>query len=337
MRLGIIGVGKMGLSHLAIANQTKGLNVVAMCDSSKILVNALSKNTKIKGYSDHKKIISSENLDAVLICVPNAFHYQIAVDCLENNLHIFIEKPLTLNHQESANLVSLADRKNLIGQVGYTNRFNPIFAHLKKLLEEDVIGDILSYESKMLGGVILKDHTKGWRNDYSKGGGCLFDYGPHCIDLAVFLFGENINVKSAVLQKIYSSNVDDAVFALFDHENSFFGKISVNWSDPTVRKASNEIAIIGSKGKIVANKQEMKIYTEIENPALNIQTGWNEIYVTDLNTDVNYYLRGEDFSRQLENFSECINKKTQPVSSLSSAAVTDRLIHDIFENAGELR
>ena len=337
-KLGIIGVGKMGLSHFAIANQTIGLKVVAICDTSKLLIKALGKNTGITGYTDHKKMMKTEDLDAILISVPNAYHYSIAKECLNSGFNIFIEKPLTLDHRESQELADYAASKRLFGQVGYVNRFNPIFSHLKNLLSANIIGEVITYESRMSGGVILKEHNKGWRNDYKKGGGCLRDYGPHCIDLATFLFGEDVQVQSAALRKIHSTQVDDFVFASLDHANGPTGRIYVNWSDPTVRKATNQIEISGTEGKVIANKQEIKLYLNKSNPSLNLQQGWNEIYITDLDTSVGYYLRGEDFSRQLQHFSDLLQEKTNnPISSLQSAAVTDLIIADIFENAEELR
>lgn len=337
-KIGVIGVGKMGLSHLAIANKTEGLNVTAFCDTSKLLVKALSKNISINGYTDHKKMIKEENLDAVLISVPNSYHFSITKECLDSGLNVFIEKPLTLDHKESQFLSEMATTKGLIGQVGYVNRFNLIFSYLKELISSNLIGEIITYESRMIGGVILEEHNKGWRNDFKKGGGCLMDYGPHCIDLATFLFGEKVKVHSSTLRRIYSSQVDDLVFAMLSHENGPMGRIFVNWSDPTVRKATNQIEISGSQGKIVANKQEIKLYLNESNDQFNFQKGWNEIYITDLNTDVGFYLRGEDFSRQLQYFSDLLQGKLNvPVSSLQSAAITDRIISEIYKNAGELK
>ena len=73
----------------------------------------------------------------------------------------------------------------------------------------------------------------------------------------------------------------------------------INWSDGSVRKATNNIEITGSCGKILANKQELSIFLKEANTELNLVKGWNQIYITDEIMDVPYYLRGEDFSRQL--------------------------------------
>jgi len=69
-----------------------------------------------------------------------------------------------------------------------------------------------------------------------------------------------------------------------------------------------------------------------------LHEGWNQIYITDESTDVNYYLRGEDFSRQMEEFSELIHGKTEGMNaSLHSSGVIDYIVEEIFKKSGELK
>ena len=249
--IALIGVGKMGLSHLANVNLTPGIKVKAICDTSKPLLRFLEKNTLFKGFDDYKKMIDEVTLDGVMINVPNSYHYDIAQYCIKKGLCIFVEKPLTLQYSDSKALVDLANVNGVKGQVGYVNRFNPMYQHVKRLLDSNVIGTITNYVNRMVGGVILKESAKGWRNDYSKGGGCLFDYGPHCLDLATYLFGIDVSVQSAALKKVFSTKVDDIVYATLVHNQAIVGFNYINWSDSSSRKASNTIEIYGTKGKIV--------------------------------------------------------------------------------------
>lgn len=328
-RIGLIGIGKMGLSHLAIANQTPGIEVKAICDTSKQLMRAIEKNTKFVCYTDSEKMIKEVPLDGVMILVPNAYHFDLVKYCIEKGIHVFVEKPFTLSYKDSKYLVDLAKINNVKGQVGYVNRFNPVFQRVKKLLDQNVIGEVGNYVNRMTGGVILKESSKGWRNDYKKGGGCLFDYGPHCFDLSSYFFGTDVIVQSSVLKKVFSTAVDDMVYATLLHNNKILGFNYINWSDGSVRKATNNIEITGSKGKILASKQELSIFLTEANKELNLDKGWNQMYVTDENMDVPYYLRGEDFSRQLIEFSDLLNGKIEEsISSLYSASVTDRLLEE---------
>ena len=328
-KIALIGIGKMGVSHLAIANQTSGIEVIAICDTSKPLLRVLEKNTKFVGYTDYKKMIKENHLDGVMILTPNVFHFELVKYCIEKGIHVFVEKPFTLSYKDSEKLVNLAIKQKVKGQVGYVNRFNPIFQRVKNLLDNKVIGDISTYKNSMIGGVILKKNSKGWRNDYKKGGGCLFDYGPHCLDLSNYFFGTDVQVQSSVLKKVFSTDVDDMVQATLLHNNSIVGFNYINWSDNSVRKATNNIEINGSKGKILASKQELSIYLTEANANLNLEKGWNQMYVTDENVDVPYYLRGEDFSRQLIEFSNLLNGNIdESISSLYNASITDKLLEE---------
>ena len=336
-KIALIGIGKMGMSHLAIANQTPGIEIVAIVDTSKPLLHFFNKNTKFECFSDYKKMLDKVDIDGVMILVPNSFHYPIAQYCIERGLHVFVEKPFTLTYKDSNSLVTLAKENNVKGQVGYVNRYNLIFKRIKDLLEQNVIGEVSNYVNRMTGGVILKEN-KGWRNDYSKGGGCLFDYGPHCFDLSTYFFGTDVEVKSAELKKVFSSSVDDIVFSTLVHSEKIVGINYINWSDASVRKATNNIEISGSKGKIIANKQELSIFLTEKNDELNLEQGWNQLYVTDENTNVPYYLRGEDFSLQLLEFSQLLNGEIEESrSSLYSASITDKLLEETKKLAGGLR
>lgn len=335
--IALIGIGKMGMSHLAIANMTPGIEVKAICDTSKPLLRFIEKNTKFNGYTDFKKMIDEVSLDGVMVLVPNAFHFDLAKYCIEKGIDLFVEKPFTLNYADSKALVDLAKEHDVKGQVGYVNRFNPIFQRVKVLLEKNVIGDVNNYVNRMTGGVILKEHNKGWRNDYNKGGGCLFDYGPHCFDLSTYLFGTDVKVQSSVLKRVFSTAVDDIVYSTLLHNDKIVGLNYINWSDSSVRKASNSIEIMGSKGKITASKQEISIYLTEANNEFGLEEGWNQMYVTDENTDVPYYLRGEDFSRQLIEFSRLLNGEIdESISSFYTASITDKLLEETKKLSGGL-
>lgn len=333
-KVALIGTGKMGLSHLAIANNTPGIEVVAMCDTSLRTSKIIRRYWSVNIFRDYKSMLKQVELDAVIISTPNSTHYPIAKYCIENKKHIFIEKPFTTQYNHSSELVNLAEQHNVKGQVGYVNRFNPVFNYLKNILHQNAIGEITGYHNQMIGGVILKEHSNGWRNDYSKGGGCLYDYGPHCFDLSIFLFGQDVTVQSSNLQKVYSTNVDDIVSATFLHDKKVTGTNYINWSKKGERKANNIIKIEGTEGSIIANKQEITIDLKKAQPKLKLSKGSNQIYITDLNTQINYYLRGEDFSRQMEEFSHLVNNKIkESISSLKNASITDKCIEQIFNKS----
>src|SRR5262245_1027790 len=123
IRVGIIGAGKMGISHFAIVNACKGASVVAVCDTSSYVLAVLRKYTGVETYDDYEKMIDQAGLDAILVATPTSTHFPCAKRALERNLHVFVEKPLTLSPDESRALSELALQRKRVNQVGFHNRF----------------------------------------------------------------------------------------------------------------------------------------------------------------------------------------------------------------------
>ena len=104
----------------------------------------------------------------------------------------------------------------------------------------------------------------------------------------------------------------------------------VNWSDPTCRKATNKLTFLGTKGKIVADKQELRLFLQHDNGANGFQKGWNVRYQTDLLKPVRFYLRGEDYTGQLDHFVACVQSgKTGEISNFATALQTDLAMETI--------
>src|SRR5215510_15142700 len=123
IRAGLIGVGKMGLSHYAILGAHKEIEVAAICDSAGYITSALKKHTGVETFKDFEKMIDTANLDAVMIATPTSTHFEAAKYALEHDLHVFVEKPLCLKAEQSRALADLAIKKKRTNQVGYHNRF----------------------------------------------------------------------------------------------------------------------------------------------------------------------------------------------------------------------
>lgn len=334
VRVALIGAGKMGISHLSILGANVNVEVVGVCDTSKLVLGALQKYTKFPCYTNHNKMLDEVKPDAVVIAVPTKFHYEFAKDVMARNMHVFAEKPFCLNPEQSAELVALADAKKLVNQVGYHNKFVGTFQEVKRLVSEGYIGSIQHFEGEAYGPVVIKKKADTWRSDPSEGGGCLMDYASHVIDLINDTLSPIKEAKGTILKTIYSSQVDDAVFSMLNLENGASGLLSVNWSDETYRKMSTSITILGSKGKIISDANELKVYFKNSNCPEGYSKGWNVKYVTDLAGQVNFYLRGEEYSSQMDYFIEAVmGVSPNSINNFKSAWLTDKAIAIIKKSA----
>jgi len=330
IKTGIIGLGKMGLSHASIINAHRDLDLVSVCDTSNLILEAMKKYGSFEVYTDYKKMIDESDLNALFIATPTKYHSEMVIYALEKGIHVFCEKPFALTIAQGENMVELAKKNKLVNQAGYHNRFIGTFNYLRKLIENKAIGEVYHFIGEAYGPVVVKRKESTWRSDSSEGGGCLFDYASHVINLIEYLLDDIKEVDGVMLKKIYSSGVEDAVYGGLYLANGLSGQLSVNWSDETYRKMSTQITVQGTEGKIITDAQEMKIYLKKENKKLRLEKGWNMRYITDLTDPVDFYLRGEEYSAQVDYFAKCIASGTlENVNSFESALHTDLVIESL--------
>jgi predicted dehydrogenase len=330
----IIGLGKMGLSHASIVGAHPSVNLVAVCDTSSMILDAFKKYTKINTYSDFKKMIDTEKPDFTVVATPTKFHYPMVKYAFENNVHVFCEKPFCLVSREGDELVELASQKWLVNQVGYHNHFIGTFRELKRLLKDNVIGELVHFSGEAYGPVVTMEKGGTWRSKPEEGGGCLFDYASHVINLLQEVIGKPSQVDGANLKSIYSKGVEDAVYALLRLESGLTGTLLVNWSDETYRKMSTSLTIQGKKGKIICDATELKIYLKEPNQKEKLEKGWTIKYITELAMPVNFELRGEEYSAQIDYFVDnIISRKSGTLNTFSQGLYTDKVIEMIIEKA----
>lgn len=334
VKAALIGLGKMGISHCAILGAHPDVDLVGVCDMSKIHRLAFDKYTATSTYTDYKKMIEERQPECLFVATPTKFHAEMVEFALDKGIHVFCEKPFVLSAEDGKRLVGKAVERGLVNQVGYHNRFLGTFREAKRLADSGVIGDIYHVKGEAYGPVVLKEKGGTWRSDTAEGGGCLYDYASHVINLMNYMGGVPSRVGGSVMPPIYSASVDDAVYSTFFYQDGGCGQLSVNWSDETYRKMTTQITLLGKAGKIIADATELKIYLREENPQEQLEKGWNMKYLTELSLAVDYYLRGEEYSAQVDYFIDCIMKgEKDNICSFASALDTDRVVDMIKADA----
>lgn len=198
IKVGIIGLGKMGISHCSIVNAHALAKVVAICDTSSFVLEAFKKYTEIEIFTDYKKMIDTAGLDCVFIATPTKFHAEMVHYALSVGLHTFCEKPFVLNTEDGKKLIELAKQKKLVNQVGYHNRFIATFNECKRLVDQRVIGDIFHFNAETYGPVVVRQKSGTWRSQREEGGGCLYDYASHTLDLVKFIVGAPVKARGTL-------------------------------------------------------------------------------------------------------------------------------------------
>jgi predicted dehydrogenase len=337
IKIAVVGLGKMGLSHLAIVKAHPEVELAAVCDSSSYVLGVLKKYTGVATYSDYDAMLRELELDAVLIATPSRTHAGMVRKALERGLHVFCEKPFTLSVADAEELTALAGERGAVTQVGYHNRFVGAFAEVKRLLDAGAIGKITHVLGEAYGPVVLKPKGGTWRSRKEEGGGALYDYAAHPLNLLNWYLGEPAGVGGTVLNPIFSREIDDEVHGTLFYDDGVSARISVNWSDESYRKMTTRITIWGTAGRIFADRQECQAYLrDTATVPTGYELGWNVRYTTELTEPVGFYLRGEEYSAQIDHFVARIhNRRLDAINGFESAAATDRVIAMMIADAAK--
>jgi scyllo-inositol 2-dehydrogenase (NADP+) len=341
IKIGIIGMGRMGITHYSIINRHPDVVIESVADPSGLIITLMNKYLTVRTFKDYQELIDVSTPDAILVCTPPNLHFPIIKKAAEKGIHVFVEKPFTTKSNEASELARIYSSNRLVNQVGYVNRYNDVFAKVKELTTNGVIGKIIRFKSEMFSCTISKsDESSGWRATREGGGGAIFEMASHAIDLVNFLIGKPDKVIGSTLNKIYSKNVEDAVSSTFLYNNGMSGTIYINWSDTSYRKPTNKIEIFGKDGKILADQHSLKIYLNKPNETYKLREGWNTLYITDVFEPVPFYVRGNEFTRQLWHFINCIQGKEKTnkctfADGVNTLEVIDRIFGD-YELNGKI-
>jgi predicted dehydrogenase len=327
VKIGVAGLGKMGLSHLAIVNSHPETEVV-VCDPSRLVLDVVRRYTGLPAYRDYDAMLEKAGLDAVVVATPSRLHVPMVRKAVERGLHVFCEKPFCLDWRDAAELARIADERGLIGQVGYHYRYAGTFREMKRLVEAGAIGRVTHALAEAYGPVVLRPRGATWRTSRGEGGGCLYDYAAHPVNLINWCFGLPDQVSGTIMTSVFSADTEDEVYATFGYAEGPSVQLSVNWSDESYRKMSTRITLTGTGGRIMADREELQAYLRAPVAALpEYHEGWNVRYTTAVTPAVRFNLRGEEYSAQIDDFVDSVKDGVaRTPNDFASAAETDRTL-----------
>jgi predicted dehydrogenase len=129
LKTAVIGVGYLGRFHAQKYAALPQAELVAVADANKENAERVAAECNTRAVSDYRELFGQ--VDAVSIVVPTQMHYQVARECLQNDIHVLLEKPMTVTVAEADELIAIAREKNLVLQVGHLERFNSAVLALK--------------------------------------------------------------------------------------------------------------------------------------------------------------------------------------------------------------
>lgn len=230
-KVAVVGFGFMGMTHTINILKIKNLSLVAIVDKDlEGIEDKLSSSNgnfstgdidpkvlaSIRKYQNLDACIKNEELDAVHICVHTDLHYNLAKKALLAGLHVFLEKPMTLDIAQGEKLIELAEKNNCLFMVGHVLRFMSPYQNLKDWIDNETYGKLKFLSVSRFSGVPSWGQWKEKQKSFGSSGGALFDLIIHDIDFVHYLFGTPDKIESVVLPGALSEH--DYISALWSYK-----------------------------------------------------------------------------------------------------------------------
>ncbi len=251
LNIAIIGCGSIGARHAEHINRLAVLK--AVCDIKPDRANNIASSYDAASYDNIDTMLESEkNLDLVSVCTPNGLHCEHTVKVLGKGFNVLCEKPMALSVEECDRMIIAMERVNRKLFIVKQNRFNPPIAELKKLLDENKLGRILSFQLNCFWNR-NDDYYKAsdWKGTKKFDGGILFTQYSHFIDLACWMFGHVTNCRTITRNFIHGKTIEfeDSGASIIEFENGVIG--TINFSINAYRKnMEGSITLFGEKGTV---------------------------------------------------------------------------------------
>lgn len=325
MRVAVVGMGKMGLLHSSILNAIPGVEVAALCDKSFLLRRFLGKVFKGAEVVKDVSELSRMDLDAVYVTTPIPSHYGVAKTLYSENIasNVFVEKTLALNFDQARELRDLARDCGGVNMVGYVRRFAVTFREAKRLLDEGVIGEPVSFSayaySSEFYGVAKGSKVRVPRV------GVVRDLGCYAIDLALWFFG-GLEVVDAEVDSVVAEGSEDSARVEVEGSGGLRGEFSFSWCVDKHRMPEAGFVVEGSEGVLSVNDDRLELRLR--------DRGVSRWFRHDLKDSVDFWLGLPEFFREDKHFVDCVVRGGGAEPSFVDGAEVDRVIDEIRSMAG---
>ncbi len=264
VRIGVVGVGGMGQGHCEALGQVTEAKLAAVADCDAKTAHRVGEKFGVSSFGDHRELVRSRLVDAVVVATPHYFHPPIAIDAFRAGLHVLSEKPISVTVREADRMIAAAKKSGKVFSVMYQLRNDPKFRAARKLLDEGRVGALIRVQ--MVIGYYRSQayyDSGGWRATWKgEGGGVLFNQAPHMLDIFGWLAGVPKYVTAQTRTRLHDIEVEDEAFALLEYENGAHGYL---YASVTEAPTTSRLEIVGDKGKILIEGDEFKFW-ELDPP-----------------------------------------------------------------------
>ncbi|WP_104092170.1 Gfo/Idh/MocA family protein [Arthrobacter sp. GMC3] len=295
VRIGIIGLGQQGgmYAKFITDGMVPNMEIGALCDvdpAKKEMAAATYPDAPF--YDDYIAMMESDDVDAIVTCVPHYLHPEMGIAALTRDIHALVEKPAGVYTKQVKELNEFAATKpELSFAIMFNQRNNPLYKRLKEILDGGEIGNILRTNWIITTWWRPQGYynSSAWRATWGgEGGGVLVNQAPHQLDLWQWLCGVPKSVFSKVAYGFRRDiAVEDEVTALVDYGNGATGTFVTATHDMV---GTDRLEILGDQGKIVVEGSKTATVTRLKKPERELSESMGmgdvmKLFMGQLNTD----------------------------------------------------
>ena len=316
LKVGVLGAGHLGKIHLRLLNQSEKYELVGFYDAFEENANKIAAEFGYKKFDSIAELIAA--VDVVDIVTPTMQHFECAKQVIEAGKHIFIEKPISNTVEEAEEIIALAKKHNVKGQVGHVERFNPAFTAVK---------------DKINNPMFIETHRLAEFNPRGTDVPVVLDLMIHDIDAILSVVKSKVKSVNASGVAVISDSPDISN-ARIEFENGCVANItSSRISMKNMRKsrffqkdAYISVDYLDKVCEVVRMKDAPEVPGDFDMILQNAEGVKKQIYFDNPQVDANNAILDE-----LETFADAINNYTTPIVTLEDGTEALRVAYQIID------
>lgn len=303
MKVAIVGCGGLGNVHASSYAKVPGVTVVGVCDIQPDLMQNMAKRTGATAYSSFDEMLEQSGCEVVSVTLPSHLHKEYSIRAANAGKHVICEKPIALNLEDAAEMISVCEKNGVRLFIGHVVRFFPEYVQMRNKINDGSLGRVGVAHAKRIGG--HPGDRRPWFSEDDKSGGVVIDLMIHDLDFFRWSLGE---VRSVYGLRTVEGNVDYASATLV-FESGAVANVEAHWGYPGPFTTAAEIA--GSKGIIRSDSSQNKSVQVRKAAAKDASGPFVEVPQSPGFTN--------PFEQEIRHYIDCIRENREPIVTAQDA------------------
>jgi predicted dehydrogenase len=252
VKLGVIGLGTIGVLHLRSAEALQNVELAAVCDTVPEKARAAGEEHGCPSYVDFRELLEDGVCDAVLIATPHFAHTTVGIEALRSGHHVLVEKPISVHKADCERLIAAHTDDDLVFAAVFNQRPDPHYQKIKELVDGGELGRLLRISWIITDWFRTATYyaSGGWRATWKgEGGGVLLNQCPHNLDLLQWICGMPTRVRGFCgIGRRHDIEVEDEVTAYLEYPDGCTGVFITSTGEAP---GTNRFEIAGDRAKLV--------------------------------------------------------------------------------------